>query len=242
MEKLRKKCEQLKTFLNPTDIYSSQRLVLIFLIFEGLFPFKIVGSPNNRVLRVSKIGYAVAVFHVIFYLTSFTITIWRYESFVLFFFPTEITRFGGHLQFFTSSKLMIVVYASCMYSANKIRVTMDNIHNIDGKLKLLDVEINHGVGFKMNIYSVIGLIIVNFTFSLMSFILLATADEVPGFAVWTSYFVPPLIVSIIVIHFFCIGFQIKQRFIGVNQVSKQIFIVQRTHFSVQRTLSSRSLY
>lgn len=224
MEKLRKKFRQLKAFLNPTDIYSSQRLVLLVLIFLGLFPFKIVGNGNKRLLRRSKIGYGLALFHVLSYLSSFILTIWRHESFVLFFFPTEITQFGGHLQFFTSIKVMIAIYASCLYSSNKIRIAMDKIHNIDRKFKLLDMDINHGVGFKLNIYCVSGFLAVNYAFSFLSFVLLATADEVPGFAVWTTYFVPPFIVTVIVFHFRCIGFQIRQRFIRVNQVSNKSFI------------------
>lgn len=220
MGKLRNKCSELKSFLKPTDIYSSQRLVLIALILEGLFPFKIVGNTNNRELRVSKFGYALATIHILFFLTSFILTIWRYESFVLFFFATEITQYGGYLQIFTSIIAMITIYGSCIFSSNKIRIVMDKIFNIDGKMNLLEVEINHVIGFKMNVYCVIGFITINFTFSFLSFVLLATAgkDKVPGFAVWTSFFMPTFIASLIVIHFFCIIFQIRQRFACINQV------------------------
>lgn len=222
MDKLRTMCKRLKKWLNPTDIYSSQRLVSMTLSFEGLFPFKIVENASNRNLRVSKFGYALTAFHILFFLTSFILTMWRRESFVLFFFATEITRLGGHIQFVTSIMSMAIIYGSCIYSSKKIQIAMENIFKIDEKFKLLDVEVDHHVGFKLNVYCVVGFMIVNFAFSFLSFILLATAEEdkVPGFAVWTSYFVPPFIISLTVIHFFCSVFQIKQRFVHVTQVRR----------------------
>lgn len=234
MDKLRTMCKRLKNWLNPTDIYSSQRLVSLTLSFEGLFPFKIVGNASNRLLRISKFGYALAAFHMLFFLTTFILTIWRRESFVLFFFATEITRLGGHIQFVTSFVAMAIIYGSCIYSSKKIKITIDNIFKIDEKFKLLDVEINHDVGFKMNVYCVIGFMVVNLAFSFLSFVLLATAekDKVPGFAVWTSFFVPPFIVSLIVIHFFCIACQIRQRFVYVNQVRRLWCIIMFSKFSV----------
>lgn len=193
------------------------------LIFEGLFPLKIVKTDddNGRTLRISKIGYAVAAFHVAFFSTCFILTIYRQQSFVVFFFPTDVTRLGGYLQFITSIVAMATIFGSCLYSANKIQMTMDNIVRIDEKLKMLDVKVNYMTGFKLNVGCVISFLMVNVFFTFLSFILLATAekDAVPGFAVWTSYFMPAFIISIVIMHFVCIAYQIKQRWSHANEVS-----------------------
>ncbi len=223
----------MKKWLNPTDIYSSQRLVSMTLSFDGLFPFKIVaGETNGRTLKFSKFGLALAAFHILFFASSFTLTMWRQESFVVFFFPTEITRLGGYLQFGTSIVAMATIYGSCIYWSKKIQITLDNIARIDAKLKRLHVAIDYVVGFKLNVYCVIGFLVINFAFSTLSFILLATAEEgeMPGFAVWSSYFMPTFIVSIVVIHFFCTIWEIKQRFVYVNQVSASYFHLLKNQF------------
>lgn len=225
MEKLRSKCNRLIEWFNPTDIYTSQRPISLALSFKGLFPFKIVENADDRTLRISKFGYALAAFHISAFMISFIISIWRHNSFVIFFFPTEISRFGGQLQFLTSIVVMVSIYGSCTYSAKKIRIVMDNILKIDEKLKLLGLGIDHNVGFKLNVYFVIGFLAVNFTFTFLSFVLIATAeddDNMPGFAVWTSYFVPPFVVSLVVIYFLSIVYQIRQRFVHANQVSKMM--------------------
>ncbi|XP_037033694.1 putative gustatory receptor 28b isoform X2 [Bradysia coprophila] len=224
MEKLKAKCKQLKKWAYPTDIYSSQRPLAMTLILEGLFPFKIVDSESKRALRFSKIGYVVAAFHIVFFTTCFILTIYRQESFVVFFFPTDLTRVGGYLQFITSIVAMAAIFGSCLYSAKKIQMTMDNIVRIDEKFRLLAVKVDYMIGFKLNVGCVISFLIVNFAFTFLSFILLATAekDTVPGFAVWTSYFVPPFIISIVIIHFVCIAFQIKQRLSYANGILRNL--------------------
>lgn len=227
MDKLKAKCSRLKKCFNPTDIYSSQRPVLLTLFCKGLFPFKIAGNASNRTLRISKSGYALAAYHIVFFLVAFVVTLCRHESFALFFFPTDVTRLGGYLQFFTSIIAMATIYGSCIYSSKKLQILLANIFNIDKRFKLLNVEINHAVGFKLNIYCVIVFLIVNLSFTFLSYVLLASADEdkVPGFAVWTSYFVPPFIISLLVMHFFCIMFQMKYRFVHLNQVSNNGFSI-----------------
>lgn len=230
MEWLRAKCRRLKKWFNPTDIYSSQRVVSIMLSIEGLFPFKVVGNATRRTLIFSKIGYMFAAVHVLLFVVCFIITIWSQQSFVQFFFPTEITRLGGYFQFSLSSITMAVIYGSCIFAAKKIKSTFDNIDTVDDKLKLLYVTIDYAVGFKLNVACVICFLIVNIVYSISSYTLLATADNMPGFAIWTSNFVPPFVISLVIIHFYCVVFQITKRIFYVNQVREFHFFTNCYHY------------
>lgn len=216
---------ELRNFLTPTDVYTSQRLMLCLLTSTGFLPLQISGNKYNRRLKVSVIGYIMSLIFIAFNTVSFVISIANGKSTIEFFYKTKVSRFGGLLQFFNTTVVIIMLYGSSLCFSNKIRRCMKNIVVIDRKLNLIGVEISHWKGFCFSIYLIIGFLTINFAVSLTFFFLVREGvfktdpnNNLPLWAIFITHYLPAVTVTLIVIYFACVAFEIKQRFKVMNMV------------------------
>lgn len=215
----------MKNSITPTDLYSSQRLIICLLHYTGFLPLKMSGNGCNRRLKVSVVGYVFSFIYITFIMASFVILSMHLKGFIDYFYDTDILRIGGILQFLNTFIAMIVLYGSSVCWPKRICTCMEIIIKIDRKLKMLGADINYWKGLYLSIYLLIGFLTLNIALSISGFILLTTTIaeesdvELPLWAIWTTYCLPQLAVTIIVIHFTSVTFEIKQRFVGMNRVS-----------------------
>lgn len=218
MEKIKK---ILKNAFNPKDIYSTHRPMLLTYCFEGLFPFKLNKDKNQ--LDFSKIGFFWTLLQLTLYFACFLSTVFDNQSFVVYFFQTEISVIGGYLQFVTSCAAVVSLFSIAIIRRHKIRLVFQSLYNVDKRFKDLDQEIDHKAVFYLILIGWMMLYSLNLIFVLLSLFLLGTKNKYPDFVVWWSFFFPYLIVTLVVVKFITVMSQISQRFRALTKVRPQKF-------------------
>lgn len=225
MEKLKRK---LKNAFNPKDVYSTHRPMFWTYCFEGLFPFKL--NKDNTQLDFSIIGISTAFLQLTLYFASLILTVFNDQSFVVYFFQTEISVVGGYLQFLTSGASVVLLYSTAMIRRHKIRLVFESLYAIDKRFKDLCQEIDHKAMFYSIVLGCVLLYSLNLTFVLLSLLLLGTKDKYPDFLVWWSYFFPYLILTVVVVKYITVMAQISQRFRALSMV-REIKTELRNHYT-----------
>ncbi|XP_037032288.1 putative gustatory receptor 28b [Bradysia coprophila] len=158
---------RLKNYLKPTDIYTSQRLILCLVNFAGYLPLQITKNRNGRHLRSSAIGFT---FSIIF----FTITVACFVALFMngrlwtlgqLFDRQALANYGAFIRIVSICIMVPVLYGSCIRTGKKMITCMRLIVNIDKRLNLLGIDIDYWKGFYFSVY-VIGSISTYFIVSL----------------------------------------------------------------------------
>lgn len=223
--------DRLRIFFKPTDIYTSQRLMLSLLLSVGLFPLRITESRNHKRLAISIVGYVLSVLFIIFFIACFIILL-MYNDILKKARKTFIARLASAVKFFNLIGLMWLIYGSCMCCSKRIRTCMQKIVNIDAKLNLIGVEINYWKGFHFSIF-LISFIIMHWTLSLVMSIItnnffLEQKQEIQDiptltFELWTTFFtqhVTLVTISVVNCYFASIAYEINKRFEAMNRMLK----------------------
>lgn len=216
MEKLKKK---LKNVFNPKDVYSTHRPMLLTYCFEGLFPFRL--NKDRAELRFSKIGFSLTLIQLTLYFLAFFLTIFVKQSFVVYFFQTEIAVICGYLQFAISCVAVVSLYSVAIIRRHKIRLVFQSLYDVDKRFKDLHQEIDHKAAFRLILIGWMVLYSLNLTFVLLSFLLLGSEKRYPSIVVWYSFFFPYLILTLVVVKFVTVMKQIEQRFRALAKVRSQ---------------------
>ncbi|XP_037033696.1 putative gustatory receptor 28b isoform X4 [Bradysia coprophila] len=188
--------------------------------FEGLFPFQF--NNDEAHLKTSKIGMSFTLIQLSLYFTSFFHTIFNDQSFVVYFFQTEISTFGGYLQFAVSCASMVTLYTISIVRRHKIRLVFENLYEVDKRFAELHQGINHKTVFRLILIGCTMLYSVNLIFVLLSLMLLSTRNEYPNFLVWWSFFFPYLILTLVVVKFITVVGQLLQRFRAVTGILRNL--------------------
>lgn len=218
MEKLKK---IFKNAFNPKDVYSAHRPMLWTYCFEGLFPFKL--NRDKTELDFSKIGFSMTLLQLTLYFASFLLTVFDNQSFVVYFFQTEISVVGGYLQFITSCAAVVSFYSIAIIRRHKIRLVFQSLYDVDKRFKDLYQDIDHKAVFHLILIGWTVLYSVNLIFVLLSLLLLGTKNKYPDFVVWWSFFFPYLILTLVGVKFITVMGQILQRFRALTKVRTQKF-------------------
>lgn len=213
METLRKKW---KNFFNPKDIYSTHRPMMLTYSFEGMFPFQL--NKDKVELEFSKIGLFFTILQLTLYFASFFQTVFNNQSFVVYFFQTEISVVGGYLQFATSCAAIVSLYSIALIRRHKIRMVFQSLHEVDKRFRDLSQAINHKTVLHIILIGWMALYSLNLMFVLMSLFLLGTKHKYPDFVVWWSFFFPYLVLALVAVKFITVASQILQRFRALCEV------------------------
>lgn len=114
---------------------------------------------------------------------------------------------------------------NCRYSLiekNKFALWFHLMAKIDEQLKEIGVETDYKSTLKF-IFCVLGFKFLFFIIYLIgSWILFKSADIYPNISCWISFFLPQLMISIIVFLFLCLVKQMKHRFLLLNKASTHL--------------------
>lgn len=222
MKSVQKMFNNVKNVLKPNDVYSSQRVVLLFSLVYGLIPYKLVKKQGNHKLDTAYFGFIVAVLYMLFFSSCFVITIKNQMNLMEFFIESSISNFGGNLNLITSFMSITSVYMSSLYLRGKVKRMFSILAKIDEKLYDLGIEINHTNALVYNIKCVIAAIILYgmYTVSSLAFLILKDCAEKSRISVIVTHFLPYLVLTILIYTFLNFARLIYTRFAAINKVSR----------------------
>lgn len=214
MKKLKKWLTEAKAILNPKNVYGSQFPLIFSLCFSGLVPYKVV----DQNLKSTKICYFIAGINQIMFAYAFVVTIMSNRSFIECFFKTDISKVGNKLHFVVSIVSMVIIYVSCFSQRKQIKKVFDHLFRIDTKLKQLLFEPNYRRGFRYNSIVLIVFWTFYYLFIFGSITIGLSSNKEFQISSWVSYFLPNFKVTLVIFMFVCVLKQIKDRYVGFNQV------------------------
>ena len=214
--KLLKIKEKLKEMVKVKTIYISLRPIIIMCNLFGVIPFKIEKSSNKYKLTYCCI--LVLIVNMIAFIVSYGFSVTSRQNIVTSYFDTIIPSVAS-ITFLTGYTVsMIVIYASVVFRRKFLMQTIDQIYQVDVKLKFINAEVNYR---KLFLYSV-KLIIANTT----KFVIFITfnisfqifSNNVQALQSLISYLYPHLIMSVVVVKYVCVVVNIRERFYKLNEV------------------------
>lgn len=217
MSKLKSFPKKVRSILNPQNVYESHLPLIFSLCVGGLLPFKVA----EQSLKSSKLCYCIAVINQIVFGYAFAQTLIANTSFIECFFQTDISKVGNSIHFAVSFLSMIIVYVSCFYQRKKFKTVLDRQHALDSKLKIFLHEPNHCRGFRYCLISVIVLWLLYVSFTLGGVLMVLQSKKKFYIHSWVSYFLPNLMVNLVIFMFTCVLKQIKTRYDRMNEVSEK---------------------
>lgn len=212
--------EKLKQFFNPIDVYEAQRPLLLSCSMAGLLPIKLVGTLGHRRLEVSVFGFIVTSVHILLFFICFVLTIFSAESFVSYFFKSDISQLGLLLQLCISFFGTTISYTSCYLKKHRIIQIVNMLAHVDRRFVKLGIKQNYKDTTKFLLRFILINSIVHSIYVIGSYVILVMiAEERASAYAWVSYYTPTLLLSYFVFKLFGITMQIKNRFIHLNGVS-----------------------
>lgn len=215
--KSRNACHQFFADLwDPVDLCGALRPLLVLSFLCGMMPFKPVGSPGNRRLKMTFIGFANTVIHFALFITSYVLRLTRQRSLSAHFFHSEVSRFGEDLQIFVSFTALAFTLILCFVKRNKLRTFFEVIGKVDKKLAHLGAVFNYKWFSRIILLSltVTGILYSIFIFGLI-FITRSLEDK-PKLVDWIFFFVPIGVVTVLKLQFYCMMQLIKYRLRFIN--------------------------
>lgn len=211
----------IEDILGPTDVYASMRPLMFLNFISGLSAFHLVGSAENRHLKVTYFGFLNTVVHVVVFCACHIMRVTSMRTFIGYFFNTTISRFTNDIQNLTQSIAIAVSLISCFLKRNKFRSLMHAMAIIDKKLIRLGATIDYKAIMRMTMILVITKLISYSTLVAAGYFLLRSAG-IPDISVWILFFLPHIIVSNLKITFMFILSQISNRFRYISHILNRI--------------------
>ncbi|XP_037033695.1 putative gustatory receptor 28b isoform X3 [Bradysia coprophila] len=218
MNKLKSIPTKIRSILQPKNVYESHWPLIFSLCCGGLLPFKVAEQSLKR----SKWCYCVAVMNHIVFAYAFAQTLIQNTSFIECFFQTEISKVGNTLHFAVSFISMIIVYASCFCQRNKIKTVLDRQYALDSKLKVFLLEPNHSRGFRFGCVAITILWTLYVSFTFGGILMVLHSNKKFKIYSWVSYFLPNLMVNLVIFMFTCVLNQIKTRYDRMNEILRNL--------------------
>lgn len=222
---------------NPKDLYGSIRPLLLLTFLFGISPFRTVGSPGNRHLKLTFAGIANTLFLFALFTTSFVQRVSNNRSFIEHFSKTKVSRFAEDLQILTSFTGFAITLILCFLKRNKLRKLFQVLNRIDKKLIHLGAIFNYK---RLSRIVLLALFVAFFFYSVficMSTILVNSFAEQPDFYEWVCFILPIAIVSMLKLQFYCVMQLLKYRLRFINLILNNLQreqIIQHTFENVDR--------
>lgn len=225
MDKIRKLMKNLKEFFKPTDIYLSLRPLILVYACCGVISIRLAGKKGNRKLQVISWGILTTLVHIAIFGVSFIVTITRNENFATFIFRTDVSTISGILQLCVSFFAMAITYCCSYLKRYKLIETIEALAKIDEKLYDMNVDLNYKKKFQTNLICLSFNKVIFVVYVVLSIAVLNSSNESPSLFGWIAYFLPHLIVSVVVLIFTCMAKEIGYRFAKLNQVIFSILLI-----------------
>lgn len=217
---------RVRNYFKPTDVYTSQRLMLFLLNFAGLLPLRIAESRNDNRLRLSKTGCVFAFLSLSVYMAGYSVLfIYHTPEMTERIYSKVLQRFLVTVQFVNRIILVIVLHCSSLCSTKELRACMQQIIKIDRKFDYIGVEMNYWKGFRFSIAMIVFQIAHFVLTVVMSQLMIDSLTKVDrnfvitGWANYVTHHTSLVCVSLVECFYACITYEICKRFEAMNEVS-----------------------
>lgn len=207
---------------NPKDIYASQRPLIVACYFAALCPFKVVGPVGNRHMEVCFAGVLNTITHLCLFCICYFFQIRKLQSFIGYFFNTEISRFAHSIQSITLFVGVLVTVSMSFLKRDKFKNVFHLLSKIDRKL----ISLGAKVDYKAICRFILAILVLKWCiytiFLGASYYLLRLSKTLPDFSDWILLFSPYVYITTTKIKFIFIVRQIKNRFHYINHLLNNI--------------------
>uniref|UniRef100_A0A1A9WEQ2 Gustatory receptor n=1 Tax=Glossina brevipalpis TaxID=37001 RepID=A0A1A9WEQ2_9MUSC len=213
-----------RDFIKPIDSYAAEQTLLWVTFLTGLTPIRISSPDHNgeRIIYISRIGYIISVFQVIFFLYSFIHSFLLDESIVGYFFKTEISQVGDVLQKFIGMSGMIILFGVSLYKSNDLIELYHVVAKIDNKFLDVGVEFNYRFIMKFRHSKLMFIISICTIYVSGSFWMLFHNNVWPTFQAIVAFFVPHIFLLSVVILNVAFIMRFTQHYDLINKVLKNL--------------------
>lgn len=216
--------QAIRLYFNPTNIYATQRPIIMATYFMGIIPFTREKAKDYLAYKVTKLGLLNTIWHLMLFTVSLIFTIHQKDDFVSHFFKTGVSKLTSLTQLLIFYIAMIITYITCYVKRYKLIETVDLLGKVDNRFRRLGIQ----PVYKKSIKYILKCFIVNFSifvvYLAVNSVLQVYLNRTAAINTWISYFAPHLVLSIVAFIFLSILTQIKYRFVNLNMVRKYSFM------------------
>jgi len=211
--------KKMKKFWNPTDIYTTYRPIFYITFLAGLTPVRVVDNEaGERKLVVANYGFIITFAHFILFGICYIYTIDKKDTIVGYFFQSGISLIGDTLQMFTTCFALIIIMVYCLMRRYILIECVHQLAKIDEDLHNIGIEINFKKMLNFIIITILIKVILYIVYLCGSYKLLSSAGLNPGISIYVSFFLPHLMISLVVVLFMCLVQHIYKNFYSLNKV------------------------
>ncbi|XP_011198978.2 putative gustatory receptor 28a [Bactrocera dorsalis] len=192
---------------------------LAYISLIGLAPFRLSVSKE---VRTSAFSLAAGILHFFFYVLCFFLSLREGDSIISYFFQTSVTRLGDATLSLSGIIAMVMIFSSIFFKRNLLLTIIQNCLVVDGIFLRLGLKLDYRKILMYSFVTSLGLLLFNFVYLLVSYMLLRSAEIWPSFVVFTTFALPHLNISIMVFKFLCTTHLTRTRFRMMNEVLQDI--------------------
>ncbi|CAD7000367.1 unnamed protein product [Ceratitis capitata] len=185
----------LKRLTQSDSILQSLR-PLAYISLIGLAPFRL---SVNKEVRTSVFSLIAGIVHFIFYLLCFILSLYEGDSIISYFFQTSITRLGDLTLSLSGIIAMVMIFSSILLKRNLLLHIIQNCLVVDDIFLRLGLKLDYRKIMLYSFVTSLGLLLFNFVYLLVSYMLLRSAEIWPSFVVFTTFALPHLNISIMIL-------------------------------------------
>ncbi|XP_053691879.1 putative gustatory receptor 28b [Sabethes cyaneus] len=181
-------------------------------------PFTVMREgPNIIGLRCTAFGYLNSLVHIVLFCVCYVMALIHRESVTRYFFQTDISSLGDVLQMMTGIAALVLTYFYTVFQRNKLIYAYNLLANTDEQFKDIGIEINYRKTLAYNYAITFAQALILSINCGVSIGITQFSDIHPGFTAWVSFFLPFIMISLVILLFLCLVHQAKHRFYLLNK-------------------------
>ncbi|XP_061399383.1 putative gustatory receptor 28a [Musca vetustissima] len=200
------------------NIFQSLR-PLTYISIIGLAPFHL--KSQNEV-RTSALSYVAGISHFLFFSLCFLMSRCENGSIIGYFFQTNITKLGDFTLSCTGVIAMLTIFGFAIFKRDRLIAILQNNLVVDEIFVRLGIKLNYRTIFWYSFLMSFAMLLFNFIYLCVSYMLLRSAEITPSFVVFTTFALPHINISIMVFKFMCTTHLAKSRFHMLNEILQDI--------------------
>lgn len=206
----------------PLDLYAALRPMSFICLMSGISPFKIVGALGNRHLAISNFGLVNSVLHIVWFCLCYVLRVFNRQSLLSYLFNSKVSRFGENIQVVTSFMAIGLTMILCILKRGKLLKLLHMLTYIDGKFIDFGANINYKMTSRLVWFMLVVQWLIKLAFVGVTFMLVGSLENAPGFSEWIFFFLPFAIMSTLKAKYVCMMRLIKNRFNYINLILIQL--------------------
>ncbi|XP_055600916.1 putative gustatory receptor 28a [Uranotaenia lowii] len=204
--------------LHPKTFYAAQRPILRMTFICGMTPFTVMMKGKDAELRSNSFGYFNTSIHTIIFCTCYVISLVKKENITGYFFSTEISTLGNILQVLCGLVALVMTFFYSIFQRKHLINAFHALARTDESFKNIGVETNYRSTLMYHYLIILGQLLVQGSFMGVSLAIFFCSGVYPCLPAWTSFFLPSLMISLVIVMFLSLVNQIKHRFHLLNKV------------------------